>query len=177
MARPSYNRANKYFSTTIIAKSHDISPKPYVFDMLLEQKLIYKDGKHYKLTESGVQIGGKYRRNENNIQWIVWKEHSLDDLINELKLKLSNGMMDNQFCKIEKEPSINDLMSNVISILDKGVINNDDLSVIQKENHIDALFNKLKSKIYDLPKILPLSKRILYRRNIDNEKNEMSRFA
>ncbi len=94
MIKPIKNKAsNKYFSTTLTAKSHDIQAKPYVFDMLVEKKLIYKEGKHYKLTKYGFQIGGKYHTNDNNEQWIVWKEHCLDDLINELKLNINDDLM------------------------------------------------------------------------------------
>jgi len=78
-----------YFSTTATAKSLDFNARPHLFDRLMELNLLYKDAEnHYRLTEKGEALGGKYFENEKGEQWVVWREHALDGIIAELKENL-----------------------------------------------------------------------------------------
>ncbi|WP_122893465.1 AAA family ATPase [Arcobacter peruensis] len=83
----SYISTIKYLSTSAIARRHNIQAKPNLFDKLLELNLLYKDDKAYRLTSEGKKTGGKYRNNEKGEEWVVWEENSLNEIIEDLKVK------------------------------------------------------------------------------------------
>lgn len=68
-------------STSHIARKCKIQAKD-LFDYLVNNLYLYKDGKDYKLTKKGCELGGSYRKTENYIN-VVWEADCLNEIINE----------------------------------------------------------------------------------------------
>jgi len=73
----------QYFSTTRIAKLHNIKASPDLFDYLIYLQ--------YQLTKIGVELGGIYQSNNKNESWVAWRDDCLDNIINDLKESINNN--------------------------------------------------------------------------------------
>jgi len=71
---------SNYLSTTMIAKKHGINSKDLI-EYLIKQNYIYRENKDLKLSQKGKALDAKYRSKDGGT-WIVWKEDSLDNIIN-----------------------------------------------------------------------------------------------
>jgi len=61
----------EYVSTTMLAKSIQLKGTDLV-ELLNDKGWTKKEGKHRILTDKGIEVGGKYKSNDNGDKWAVW---------------------------------------------------------------------------------------------------------
>ncbi len=121
---------NEYLSTSAIARNYKIRTKD-LFYYLMSKSYLYKEGKHYKLTDSGFKLGGRYREQKEYTN-VVWARNCLDEIIaDNLAPHLKGGKY--RYPSGFKGGSMEE--DKIISAIESGEINAQNISfdIIKKE--------------------------------------------
>ncbi len=76
-------------STSTIARGNNIAPKR-LFNYLMVNKFLYKEGKDYKLTDKGLSLGGEYVKNKSFVI-VVWDDKRFNKIIKNLSPHVANS--------------------------------------------------------------------------------------
>ncbi len=134
---------DEYLSTTKISRLYGLTAKPTVFNYLMSEKFIYKNGKYYELLEKGKQYGYMYET--DNGRWIVWNKRTFSPIIQMLKKQV----MDNHKQKFQLFHMTH--INNLSSIIQHGLLSHNlvnqpyidisNQSVNQRREKAETIFN------------------------------------
>ncbi|MGJ0303603.1 AAA family ATPase [Aliarcobacter cryaerophilus] len=116
------NLEKNYLSTTMIAKNYGIKNTKNFIAYLENLNFIIRDNDNkLKLTQKGIDLGGKYNIGENGNVWIVWKENSLDKFLLEFVKPQNVEIMTKP---IENINTLNEVQRTIHNSLIEFIVNN-----------------------------------------------------